>query len=86
MIHSHMSICALDGDRSLRVVIDCEPLDKRLHICHFLNRRRLKIFSRNVLLSFYKRLVFNVLQVSVIHINFKLHLFKILSIIMLKFG
>ena len=60
------------GDRSLRVMIvartNCKPLDKRLLICHFLNRRRPKIFGRNVLLSFYKRLVFNVLQVSVIHI------------------
>ena len=51
------------GDRSLRVVIvartNCEPLDKRLLICHLLNRRR--IFSRNVLLSFfYKRFVFDV--------------------------
>ena len=35
------------GDRSLRVMIvaraNCEPLDKRLLICHFLNRRRPKI-------------------------------------------
>ena len=60
------------GNRSLCVVIvaraNCEPLDKHLLLCHFLNRRRPKIFGRNVLLSFHKRLVFNVLQVSVVHI------------------
>ena len=32
---------------------NCEPLDKRLHICHFFNRRSANIFERNVLLSFF---------------------------------
>ena len=40
---------------------NCEPLDKRLLIYHFLNRRRPKIFGRNVFTKFFdKRFVFNV--------------------------
>ena len=40
----------------------------RLLICHFFKPTQAEDFRPNILLSFYKRLVVNVLQVSVIHI------------------
>ena len=40
----------------------------RLLICHFFKLTQAEDFRPNILLSFYKRLVVNVLQVSVIHI------------------
>ena len=54
IIHSHMSICALDGDRSLRVVIDCEPLDKRLAFAYlsFFKQTKAEDFQPKRLVKF----------------------------------
>ena len=52
---------------------NCEPLDKPLLICHFLNRRRPKIFGRNVFLSFLINVLFLTFFTSQSHTHFRLH-------------